>query len=243
MYLLDPEILDAGRDLSPAVTGAGLAVGLFLWLVGGWTHRFWIVLTLTLGAGVYGLLYGPDHGVQPIVAGLLLAVAAGTLGLALMRVLAFITGGWALYIVARLIAPAADAPLLCFLIGGLFSVFLYRVWIASVSSMAGTLLVAYSSLWLLGNLAKVDVIAWASNNGPLWSWGLGSLAVLGILMQFVVHRFYLKKMKEREDKTKAKAAAADKAKQEDEVRRRLPPPPPPPPPPKKGWWPFGGKAA
>jgi hypothetical protein len=161
-----------------------------------------------------------------------------------MRVLAFITGGWALYVVARLVAPAADEPLLCFLIGGLFSVFLYRVWIAAVSSMAGTVLVTYSSLWLIANLAKVDVIAWANGNGPLWNWGLGSCAVLGILVQFVVHRFYLKKKKEWEEKAKAKAAEAEKAKQEEEVRRRLPPPPPPPPPPaKKGWWPFGGKAA
>jgi MFS family permease len=242
MFLLDPDILEAGRDLSPAITVPALLIGLFLWLVGAWMHRFWIVLLLTLGAGVYGLLYGPEHGIQPIVAGLLLAVAAGTLGLALMRVLAFVTGGWVLYAAARVIAPAADEPLLCFLVGGLFSVFLFRVWIASVSSVAGTLLIAYSSLWLLGSLAQMDILASANSHGPLWNWGLGSCAVLGILVQFVVHRFYVKKKKAWEEKKAAAAAEAEKAKQEDEVRRRMPlPPPSPPPPPKKGWWPFGGK--
>jgi MFS family permease len=241
MFLMDPDILEAGRDLSPAVTIAALGIGLFLWLVGAWMHRFWIVLTLTVLAGVYGLLYGPEHGLQPIVAGLLLAVAAGTLGLALMRVLAFITGGWILYVAVRVIAPGADEPLLCFLLGGLFSVFLFRLWIAAVSSMAGTLLITYSSLWLVGSLAQVDVMAWATNHGPLWNWGIGSVAVLGILVQFVLHRYCLKKKKQWDEKKAAASAEADKARQEEEVRRRLPPPPPAPP--KKGWWPFGGKAA
>ena len=233
MVLLDPEILEAGRDLSPALPAVGLAVGAFLWFCGAWTHRFWIVLILTLGAGVYGLFYGPEHGMQPIVGGLLLAVAAGTLGLALMRVLAFVTGGWAFYLTARLIAPAADEPLLCFLIGGLFSVFLFRLWITTVSSVAGTLLITYSSLWLAGSLAKVNSVGLAANNGPLWNWGLGACVVLGILVQFVLHRQYLKKKKEQAE---ASEVEEQRRQAEEELRLRMQAPPP-----KKGWWPFGGK--
>jgi hypothetical protein len=231
MVLLDPEILDAGRGLSPAVTAAGIAVGAFLWLFGAWMHRFWIVVALTVAAGISGLVYGAQHGMQPIVAGLLLAVAAGTLGLALMRVLAFVTGGWAFYLAARLLAPAADEPLLCFMVGGLFSVFLYRLWITAVSSMAGTFLITYSSLWLIGTLTTTDTIAWAANNGPLWNWGLGSFAVLGILVQFVLYRHHLKVKKAKEAMTKQ---AEEDKKIEEELRRRAPPPP-------KSWWPFGGK--
>jgi membrane protein implicated in regulation of membrane protease activity len=234
MVLLDPDILEAGRDLSPAVTGAGFAVGAFLWLFGAWTHRFWIVVSLTLTAGVYGLVYGPQHGMQPIVAGLLLAVAAGTLGLALMRVLAFVTGGWAFYVTARLIAPAADEPLLCFVVGGLFSVFLYRLWITAVSSVAGTILLAYSSLWLIGKVFQANTIEWAANHAPLWNWGLGSFAVLGILVQFVLHRRYQKMKKEKDEKAKE---AEEVAKIEEELRRRAPAAKAA----TKSWWPFGGK--
>jgi hypothetical protein len=234
MVLLDPEILEAGRDLSPAVTGAGVAIGLFIWLFGVSMHRFWIVTALTLGAGVYGLLYGPEHGMQPIVAGLLLAVSAGTLGLALMRVLAFVTGGWAFYLVARAVVPGSDEPLLCILVGGLFSVLLFRLWITAVSSMAGTVVITYSSLWLIAKLTQANAAAWASNNPPLWNWGLGSVVVVGILVQFIVNRHYVKRKKANEEK----AAKAEKERQEAEIRRQLQPPSPPP---KGGWWPFGGK--
>ncbi len=234
MVLVDPEILEAGRQLSLPLSAAGLLIGTLLWLCGAWTHRFWVVLSLTLLAGVYGLLHGPDHGMQPIVAGLILAVAAGTLGLALMRVLAFVTGGWAFYIAARLITPAADEPLLCFIVGGLFSVFLYRLWITTVSSVAGSLLIAYSSLWLIGKVMKVDTVAWAANNTPLWNWGLASFMVLGVMVQFVLQRTFEKFRKARAEKSKM---AEEQRKADEELRRRPPPPPPPP----KSWWPFGGK--
>jgi hypothetical protein len=233
MVLLDPEILDAGRDLSPAVTGAGLAIGLLIWLFGVSMHRFWIVTALTVSAGVYGLAYGTEHGMEPIVAGLLLAVTVGTLGLALMRVFAFATGGWALYLIARAVAPGTDEPVLCFLVGGLFSALLFRLWITAVSSVAGTLLITYSSLWLVAKLTQANATTWASTNAPLWNWGLGTVVVLGILVQFILNRYYVKRKKARDEQ----AAKAEKERQEAEIRKQLQPPSPPP----KGWWPFGGK--
>jgi hypothetical protein len=233
VVLLDPEILEAGRDLSPAATGAGVAIGLLIWLFGISMHRFWIVAALTLGAGVYGLAYGPELGMQPIIAGLLLAVAAGALGLTLMRLLAFVTGGWALYLIARVVAPAADEPILCLLVGGLFSVLLFRLWITVISSVAGTGIVAYSSLWLVAKLTQGDAAAWAGNHVPLWNWGLGAVAVIGILVQFIVNR----RFEQTKKANKEKAAKAEKEKQEAEIRRQLQPPAPGP----KGWWPFGGK--
>jgi hypothetical protein len=149
-------------------------------------------------------------------------------------VLAFVTGGWAFYVIARLLAPSADEPLLCFIVGGLFSVFLYRLWITTVSSVAGTLVLAYSSLWLFGTLGQTNTIAATGNNAPLWNWGLGAFAVFGILLQFVLNQRYQKFKKNQDEKKKKKE---EEKKIEEEIKRR----PPPPPPAKKSWWPFGGK--
>jgi hypothetical protein len=242
MGLLDPDILEAGKDLSPALTGIGVAIGLFLWLFGAWTHRFWIVLAFTLGAGVYGLLYGPEHGMQPIVAGLLLAVAAGALGLALMRVLAFVTGGLGVYLAVRALAPGVDEPLLCILIGGLVSVLLFRLWITSISSVAGTLLLAYFSLWLIDKVGSAGLIAVAGNNLPLCNWGLSAFAVVGVIVQFMLHRWYVRKKKAKEEQ--AALAEQHRLLEEEERLHYQPPPPPPPPrlpPSRRKWW--GGRAA
>src|SRR5262245_66462146 len=97
MHLLAPDVLAEARGLSVAVSATGLAVGVMLWLLGWWGHRFWIVLAATLGAGILGLCSGPAYGAQPLVAGLLSAVAAGALALALVRVVAWLAGvraGW-----------------------------------------------------------------------------------------------------------------------------------------------------
>src|SRR5262249_26385774 len=79
MALLDPDILSEARELSPLLSGTGFVLGLFLWLFGGRTHRFWLALVLTVAAGVAGLYYGPAYGVLPLVSGLLLAISAGAL--------------------------------------------------------------------------------------------------------------------------------------------------------------------
>src|SRR5436189_773433 len=117
MQFLAPDILDAARQVSLGVSGTGCAVGLLLWLTGWYGHRFWIVLGSTVVAGVAGLLLGPAHGMQPLVAGLLFAIAAGVLALALVRVIVFAAGGAAVCVACRGLLPAGwDGPLACFLI-------------------------------------------------------------------------------------------------------------------------------
>src|SRR6476659_2226274 len=80
MHLIDPEVLDLTRQLSPAINVLALVVGLLLWLMGAYGHRFWLAITVTAGAGVAGLYVGPGYGVQPLVAALLLALSAGVVG-------------------------------------------------------------------------------------------------------------------------------------------------------------------
>src|SRR5688572_18899329 len=101
MQLLDLEILGLTKQLSPPLLVAALLVGLFLWTFGAFTHRFWMAMGVTVAAGVAGLFAGRDFGVQPLVAALLLALAAGVLALSLARVALFLAGGLAALVLLR----------------------------------------------------------------------------------------------------------------------------------------------
>src|SRR5262245_40861992 len=83
MEVVAPDIVAEVNTLSIGLCAAGLVVGLALWLFGWWSHRFWVVLTITLLAGVYGLYEAPTWRVQPLLTAVLLALAAGLVGLAL----------------------------------------------------------------------------------------------------------------------------------------------------------------
>src|SRR2546423_5049807 len=133
MQLIATDILAdmCGLSLVPLCTG--LAIGLALWLFGWWSHRFWVVLTITLLAGVYGLYEAPAWRVQPVLTAILLALAAGMLALALTRLLAFAAGGIAAVLALQALVPTLDQPLICFLAGGLLGVALFRFWIMALT--------------------------------------------------------------------------------------------------------------
>src|SRR5438876_1146842 len=95
MYLIGTDILGDLCGLSLGLLIALIPIGLMLWLFGWWSHRFWIVLAATVLAGVFGLLEATAWRAQPIVAAVLLAIAAGVLALALVRVITFLAGGLA----------------------------------------------------------------------------------------------------------------------------------------------------
>lgn len=226
MQLLAPDILEEARLLSPFLSGAGLAIGLLLWSLGGWTHRFWLAMSVTLSAGLLGLALGKDYGMQPLVAGLLLAVSAGALALSLVRILLFAAGGLAALGLLHAIAPGWDEPIAVFLVGGLIGVFLYRFWIMTFSSLIGGLLMAYSALALCDRLHMVDGIAWTRENGPLLNWGCAALIVLGVLVQFLLER------------RRQRRAAPEPV---PEPIKIAPPPPPPAKPALSALWAWSGK--
>jgi hypothetical protein len=215
MQLLAPDILVEARELSPLLSGAGLSIGFLLWSFGGRTHRFWLAMSVTLAAGLLGLTFGKQYGMQPLVAGLLLAVSAGALALSLVRILLFVAGGLAALGMMNTLASTCDEPIAVFLVGGLAGVLLYRFWIITFSSLIGALLMAYSALALFDRLHMVDSVAWTRKNGPLLNWGFAALIVLGIVVQFLL---------ERRRHRKAKPAAEP----EPEVVEVAPPVPPPP---------------
>jgi hypothetical protein len=197
MNLVDPDILAEARGLPPVAPGIGLAVGLVLWLFGARSHRFWIALVITMSAGLIGLAHGPSYGMQPLVAGLLLAIAAGALALSLVRVLLFAAGGFAALAVMHAVAPNHDEPLISFIVGGLGGILLYRFWITTLTSLIGTLLIVYSGLCLADRFHALDATAWSAQNAGLLNWGCAGGAVMGLLVQFLLDRRRKRKAKKR----------------------------------------------
>src|SRR4051794_17528551 len=112
MELLAPDIVAEVKTLSVGLCAGGLAGGLGLWLLGWWSHRFWVVLALTSLAGVYGLYEAPAWRVQPLLTAVLCALAAGLLGLALVRLAAFAAGGFAAVLALQALVPTLDQPLI-----------------------------------------------------------------------------------------------------------------------------------
>jgi MFS family permease len=204
MSLFAPDLLAEAHGLSVPACAIGLTVGALLWMSGWWAHRFWIVLGTTLVAGVVGLYAGRLYGLQPLVTGLLLAIGAGLLALALVRLLAFAAGGAAACLVVQYLMPAWNEPMVCFLVGGLAGVLLFRVWTMFLSSFAGSLLMGYASLCLADALGQVDAGALAGQQPFLLSAACLGVAFLGVIIQFVVDRQLVKYRRLREAKARVR---------------------------------------
>jgi hypothetical protein len=200
MSIIAPDVVAEGRGFSVGFCAVGLAVGLLVWLTGWRAHRFWIVLAATIAAGVAGLSRGAEFRVQPLVAGLLLAVAAGLLALALVRVVAFAAGGLAACLAAKAL-PAGpwQQPLVCFLAGGLAGLLLFRIWTMMLTGFAGAVIIGYCGLWLADRLGQADAVAVANQQQPLLNGAClaGGLAGLGV--QFLLERRRLRRLKREKE--------------------------------------------
>jgi hypothetical protein len=223
MQLVAPDILIEARGLPVGVCASAFALGLALWTLGWWRHRFWIVLCTTLLAGTFGLAAGPSSGLQPMVAAVFLAIAAGALALPLSRLLAFAAGGLALWIAVHAALPAWDEPLLCFLVGGLLGLVLFRHSTMLVTSLAGTLLMAYSSLCLIDRLGKLDAVVWSGKQTLLLNWVCVGLTGAGWVIQLVIDRWQRRRQQAKEEEVaqlRAKAEEAKKKEKEKEKERK-----------------------
>lgn len=199
MQLIAPDVLAQIIGLSAPACIVGLVLGAALWLFGWWGHRFWIVLFTTVIAGLVGLASGQAAGITPIVAGVLLAVSAGMMALALARVIAFFAGGFAVCLLAQALMPTWEDRLLWFLGGGLAGLLLFRVWMMLLTSFAGTLLMAYSGLCLLDKLGKLNALDWTERRMLLLNWCTIAVALLGLLTQFLIERWKKALKKQRDE--------------------------------------------
>ena len=230
MQWIAPDILETivggmHDGLSTVTCAVGLVLGLLLWLFGWWGHRFWIVLFTTVAAGIFGLSSGKASGVTPIVAGLLLAVSAGMMALALARVIAFVAGCAAVCLVLQWLVPSWDNRLLCFLGGGLTGLLLFRVWMMALTSLTGTLMMAYFGLGLLDRLGKMDALIWTEPRANLLNWSCAGVALLGLLVQFLLERVRKKLHQRHEEQAHLRQAQL-------ELDQRFR---------KKSWWKWGDK--
>jgi len=223
MQLIAPDLLEPLVGFSLAGCIIGLVVGGALWLGGWWAHRFWIVLFATVAAGWVGLR-SSTAGMSPLVAGVLLAVSAGMMALALARVVAFVAGGAAVLLVVPVLLPAWDDHLLAFFSGGLVGLLLFRWWMMTLTSLGGTLVASYAALLLLDRSDKLDAVAWAEERATLLNWIVIGGTLMGVFTQYLLARWLKKLHKQREEEDQIKRA-------EMELEQRLR---------KRSWWKRGG---
>jgi hypothetical protein len=183
MYLIVPDILTDVQQLSAILPIGALLAGLILWLAGWWTHRFWVVLGLTVLGGIIGLQQAALLHTQPLLAAVGVGTAAGILALTLVRLLAFLAGGVAGLLIVNTVTPGWDQSFFAFLFGALAGWFLMRFWMMALSSMTGTLLIGYSGLALAGKWTTLDATAWCEGHRQLANILVVVAALAGFLMQ------------------------------------------------------------
>ena len=203
MHLVAPDILADACGLSLGLIITTGLVGLALWLVGWWTHRFWVVLIITVLGGIYGLYEAPTFQAQPSVAAVLLAVAAGMLALALIRLLAFVAGGLTGLLLIQGLFPSLNQPLLCFVGCGLVNLFLFRVCMMGLTSLCGALLMHYAALMALHHYQAFDAVAWATDGATLLNGSCGLVALAGTMWQFWVDRWRRRRRQQDEEESRS----------------------------------------
>lgn len=181
---LDAELISDLSAIPLPALGLVVLFGLGLWVCGWWWHRFWITVLTSFLSGVMGLHLGPKLGVaQPVVAGLLLALAGGALALSLARVAIFAVYGLATWQIVLHFAANYAVPLICFTAGGLISVLFFRFSVMLLTAAAGTVLLAYGGLALLEAMTKWRLLVDFAEYDLLVHIGLAGWVLIGVLIQ------------------------------------------------------------
>lgn len=207
--LVAPDLLADLCGLSPGLVGVAAAIGAALWLLGWWSHRFWVVLAATVSAGVIGLYEAPVLKAQPLIASLLLALAAGFLALALIRLFAFVVGGIAGMALVQALAPSLDQPVIAFLVAGLLGLLLFRWCVTALMSFSGSLLLVYSGLILLNHRGALDAAAYAEQSGVALTIAVVLMSVVGFAFQIWMERRRRRAAEEQDEIPKKKSKVSD----------------------------------
>jgi hypothetical protein len=212
MQLVAPDLLADLWGLSPGLVGLAAVVGAALWLLGWRSHRFWVVLIATVSAGIYGLFEAPLFNAQPLMASLLLALAAGLLALALIRLFAFVVGGFVGLSLAQTFAPNLDQPMIAFLTSGLLGLLLFRWCVSALTSFVGSVLLVYAGLVFLHQRGTINAAAYAESSSLLLSGVVGSMTLFGFVVQLWLER---RRRQHPQDEKPVKKKSKDKDNDED----------------------------
>jgi hypothetical protein len=193
MAVVTPDILADACSLSLGLMLLMVPIGLALWLLGWWSHRFWVVMFTTVLAGVWGLDSAPAWQAPPLLTAVLLALSAGVLALALVRLIAFAAAGLAGMLLVQAVYPSLQQPLVVFLIAGLWCLLLFRPCMMALTSFAGALLLTWAALMLLNYYALMNAPTWSEHSGTLLNWSAGLLALTGFFAQLLLDRYVFRK--------------------------------------------------
>jgi len=226
MFLLSPEILHEATGLS-IVGCLGLWLpGIFLYLFGWRWHRFWVVLGMTFGGGVLGMVSGQLTGIHVLIVGLLLSVSAGLLAQELAKVLTFASGGMAAWWAVHAVVPAARDLWAVFLIGGLSGILLYRLWMMAITAFAGAMLASYGLILLLARLLRFDAALTAETDVVLFNILLILTTAMGLPIQAWLDRRGQRKATKRKGGESDTARTDESHKPPTTVPHAAPPPTP-----------------
>jgi hypothetical protein len=196
-----------------AALGIIVAIGAAIALTGWRWHRFWLTITVSLISGLIGIRQAPVWGIgQPIMAGVLLATAAGCLALSLARVGLFLAYGLAIWYAMKRFAPPYAIPAICICAGGLFSVLFYRFCVVLLTSAFGSLLLCYGGLAFLQQKNIFSVSPWIGEQPIIASAIWGGITFFTLSLQL----YFWRRAKER-----LKKARLDFTEAELEAERRL----------------------
>jgi hypothetical protein len=195
----------------------GLAlVGWLLWATGWRLHRFWLVFLASSIAGVVGLLSGRALGSPLLIVGLLLAFAAGLLAVELSRLIIFVAGGLSAAWAGQSIAPAMPYHVLLFLVGGLVSLLLFRLWVMLWTSFLGASVGGLATVQLLGKLTHTNPANWVDRHPKTVYVSLAVVVLLGVIVQALLERWWLARRSATQHGRQHSKAAADDSRDEAE---------------------------
>jgi hypothetical protein len=77
---------------------------------------------------------------------------------------------------------------MCILVGGLIGLLLFRLWIMTLTSVAGSALMAYFGLALAETLGRLNAQAVVKEQSALVNWSCAACALVGLVLQFMIDR-------------------------------------------------------
>jgi hypothetical protein len=187
--MINVEVLQAARGMSVAMLSTWLALGLAVWLFGWRWHRFWITSAAVIAAAAITWQCGNIWTqTPPVIAVIVVALAAAVVAVELARLVVFVLGGAILLYLTSQHLPEFHDTWLAFPLGGLVAVLLFRLGWIIITSLLGTLIATHAILLLVEPIATFDSVQWSRDNSLSIHIGMCIWIIVGITGQIWMNR-------------------------------------------------------